>query len=62
MLCRDVIGILFLSWKKNSALFCRYRAYSAAIAARKTGRDDIAHFCAIATIAAIARYSAAKPK
>jgi hypothetical protein len=33
--------------------------YFAAIAARKTWRDDIAHFCAIA---AIARYSAAKPK
>jgi hypothetical protein len=45
-----------ISWKKNSALFCRY---SAAMAARKTWHDDIAHFCAIA---AITRYSAAKPK
>jgi hypothetical protein len=42
--------------EKNSALFCRY---STAIAVRKTWRDDIDHFYAIA---AIARYSAAKPK
>jgi len=44
------------SHEKNSALFCRY---SGAIAPQIACRDDIALCCAIAAIAAIARYRAA---